>query len=276
MAHLVKKDGVGIVWYPEYYKISGPVLLDQDLSPMANAWRVVDICASVWLNAFHAWAERKEDMEDLEQTARFVIMNELKRRVQKGLYNREFSFYMNVRSCAMSKMQHGIIEPWVKHIKEREGLLDGNAPASLTKCDEDFTLYDVVSTKPMHRWFTEAERRYQGKDWWEFEREGDRLRVLQKQIDNEYADYCSDCLEFGVDPITKDSFVRNDNYTEDELKLLLGPQDKHKAYMREYNKRRMQDPIKAEQKRAYSRKYAQAHKAELNAKRKAKKKKAAT
>lgn len=260
MAHLVKKDGIGVVWYPEYYKIRGPVLLDPELSPMENAWRVVDICASVWLNAFRVWAERREDMEDLEQTARFVIMKELRRRVSKGLYDRNFSFYMNVRSCAMSKMQHGIIEPWVKHIKERESLLDGNAPASLTKCDEDFTLFDVVSTKPMHRFFTEAERRYQGKDWWQFEREGDRLRVLQKQIDTEYEDYCSDCQEFGIDPISKDSFVRNDNYTAKELEVLLGPQDKHKAYMREYNKRMMQDPVKAEKKREYSRNYARANK----------------
>ena len=60
MAHLVKKSDGSLVYYPEYYKIRGPVLLDPELTPMENAWRVVDICASVWLNAFHAWAERKE------------------------------------------------------------------------------------------------------------------------------------------------------------------------------------------------------------------------
>lgn len=273
MAHLVKK-GDQLVWFPEYYKIRGPVLLDPALTPMENAWRVVDICASVWLNKFHVWSEHKEDLEDLEQTARLVTMNELRRRVKQGTYDRNFSFYMNVRSCAMSKMQHAIIEPWVKHIKEREGMLDGNAPASLTKCDEDFTLYDVMSTKPMHRWFTEAERRYQCKDWWEFEREGDKLRVLQKQIDGEYDDYCSDCLEFGVDPITKEDFVQNDNYTDDELKLLYAKPEKRKAYMREYYRKLMDNPIKAEKKREYYRSYAQKHKDELKAKRE--KKKAAT
>ena len=125
----------------------------------------------------------------------------------------------------------------------------------------------------MHRWFTEAERRYQGQDWWEFGREGDRLRVLQKQIDGEYDDYCSDCIEFGVDPITKEQFISNDNYTEDELKLLYTPPDKHKAYMREYNRKQMQDPIKAEKKRTYCRNYARQHKEEIKAKRERRKKK---
>ena len=271
MAHLVKKSDGSLAWYPEYYKIRGPVLLDPELSPMENAWRVVDICSSVWLNKFHVWAERKEDMEDLEMSARLITMKELIRRVKNGLYDRNYSFYMNTRSCCFSKMQHGIIEPWVKHIKEREGMLDGNAPASLTKCDEDFTLYDVVSTKPMHRWFTEAERRYQCKDWWEFGREGDRLRVLQKQIDGEYDDYCSDCSEFGVAPISKEQFISNDNYTEDELKLLFTPPDRRTGYMREYNRRQMQNPIKAEKRRAYYRNYARAHKEELKEKRKKKK-----
>jgi hypothetical protein len=255
VAHLVKK-GDKLVYYPEYYKIRGPVLLDPELSPMENAWRVVDICASVWLNAFHVWSDLKEDMEDLEMSARLATMKELIRRVKQGTYDRSVSFYLNVRSCAFSKMQHAIIEPWVKHIKERDSLLDGNAPASLTKCDEDFTLYDVMSAKPMHRWFTEAERRYQGKDWWEFEREGDRLRVLQKQIDTEYEDYCSDCLEFGVDPITKENFIKNDNYTEDELKLLFTPPDKRNAYQRDYWKRRaLLDPTWSEKRRQYNKTY---------------------
>lgn len=271
MAHLAKK-GEALVWFPEYYKIRGPVLLDPDLSPMENAWRVVDICASVWLNAFHAWAENKDDMDDLEQTARLVVMNELRRRVKKGLYDRNFSFYMNVRSCAMSKMQHAIIEPWLKHIRTRDNLLDGNAPANHSTCDEMFTRFDVLSTKPMHRWITDAERRYKTRDWQDYEREGDRVRVLQKQIDGEYDDYCSDCLEFGVDPIAKDDFTKS-NYTEDELKLLFTPPEKHIAYMRAYNRKQIEDPIKAEKRRAYFRNYARKHKDEIKAKKEAKNKK---
>lgn len=269
MAHLAKK-GEALVWFPEYYKIRGPVLLDPELTPMQNAWRVVDICASVWLNAFHVWSETKEDLEDLEQTARLVVMNELRRRVKKGLYDRKYSFYMNVRSCAMSKMQHGVIEPWLKHIRERDNLLDGNAPANKTICDEMFTRFDVLSTKPIHRWITDAEHRYKTRDWWTYVREGDQVRSLQNQVDNEYDDYCSDCLEFGVTPIAKDDFTKS-NYTEDELKLLFTPPDKHIAYMREYNRKQMQDPIKAEKRRAYSRNYARKHKEEIKANKEKKK-----
>lgn len=261
MAHSVKRPDGSVVWCPDYVKVPDPVLLDPNLSPMQNAWRVVNICASVWLAKFKVWASEKEDIEDLEQTARFMTMQELIRRVRKKKYNRKYSFYLNCRSCAYSIMLHRVIDPWVAHIKERDAMLDGNSPASLQKCDENFTLYDAMSTKRQHCWVTEAERRYQHIDWHDAERPGDRLRLLEKQIEEDYDQHCDDCTEFGLEPMDKDSFI-DENYTESEKALFDTPLYRHNAYMRDYAKRKMvEDPDYRARKQEYNRQYYASKKA---------------
>lgn len=254
MAHLYKKSDGSLVWLPEYVQVPDPVLLDPKLSPMENAWRVVDICAAVWLSKFKVWANEKEDMEDLEQAARFMTMQELVRRVRKKKYNRKYSFYLNVRSCAYSVMLHRVIDPWVEHIKERDAMLDGNGPASLQKCDENFTLYDVVSTNRQHCWVTEAEKRYKHIDWQDAERPGDKIRLLDKQIEEDYAQHCDDCVEFGVEPFDKATFI-DTNYTDEEKALFDTRRYKHNAYMREYARRKMDDPEFRARKQEYNRQY---------------------
>lgn len=260
MAHLYKKSDGSLVWLPEYVQVPDPVLLDPELSPMQNAWRVVDICASVWLSKFKVWATEKEDMEDLEQMARMMTMKELVRRVRKKKYNRKYSFYLNCRSCAYSIMLHRVIDPWVAHIKEREAMLDGHSPASLQKCDENFTLYDVVSSKRQHFWITDAEKRYQHIDWHDAERPGDKIRLFEQQINEDYDQHCDDCEEFGLDPVDKDSFI-DENYTDEEKALFDSKLYKHNAYMRDYTKRKMSDPEFRARKQEYNRKYYQKKKA---------------
>ena len=254
MAHSFKKTDGSIVWLPEYFQVPDPVLLLPELSPMENAWRVVDICAAVWLSKFKVWASEKEDMEDLEQAARFMTMQELVRRVRKKKYNRKYSFYLNVRSCAYSIMLHRVIDPWVAHIKERDNMLDGNGPASLSKCDENFTLYDVISMNRQHCWVTEAEKRYKHIDWQDAERPGDKIRLLDKQIEEDYAQHCDDCVEFGVEPFDKATFI-DTNYTDEEKALFNTRRYKHNAYMREYARRKMDDPEFRARKQEYNRQY---------------------
>ena len=221
---------------------------------MENAWRVVDICASVWLNRFKVWSAEREDMEDLEQMARFMTMQELVRRVRKKKYNRKYSFYLNVRSCAYSVMLHRVIDPWVAHINERDSMLDGNSPVSLQKCDENFTMYDVASMQRQHRWFTDAERRYQRIDWRDAERPGDKIRLLEQQINEDYDQHCDDCVEFGLEPFDKASFI-DENYTAEEKALFDSKLYKHNAYMREYNRKKMADPEFRARKLEYNRQY---------------------
>lgn len=263
MAHLYKKSDGSLVWLPEYVQVPDPVLLDPELSPMENAWRVVDICAAVWLSRFKVWASEKEDMEDLEQMARFMTMQELVRRVRKKKYNRKYSFYLNVRSCAYSIMLHRVIDPWVEHIKERDSMLDGHSPASLTRCDESFTLYDAISTQRQHCWVTDAEKRYQHIDWQDAERPGDRIRLLEKQIEEDYDKHCDDCVEFGIEPTDKESFI-DENYTDEEKALFDTKLYRHNAYMREYARRKAEDPEFRSRKQEYNRQYYAKKKAAKN------------
>lgn len=259
MAHSVKRPDGSVVWCPDYVKVPDPVLLDPNLSPMENAWRVVNICASVWLAKFKIWASEKEDVEDLEQTARFMTMQELVRRVRKKKYNRKYSFYLNCRSCAYSIMLHRVVEPWVAHIRERDSMLDGHAPAGL-KCDENFTLYDVISMNRQHCWITDAERRYKRVDWRDAARPGDKLRLLEKQIEDDYDQHCDDCTEFGLEPMDKDSFI-DENY-KSEKALFDTPLYRHNAYMRDYAKRKMvEDPDYRAKKQEYNRQYYASKKA---------------
>ena len=270
MARLIFKEGKS-VWWPDYYKVSEDVKLDPKLSPMQNCWKIIDLQVSIWLNRFKAHSETEDRMIDLEQSCRVAVYSELLRRVRKKQYDRKFSFWLNVRSCAWSCVGR-VFKQWADANKLRLNEIDGNAlinddPAS----HSHETFFDMISSESVPRLRTDSEYSTKITDWHEAIRKCDQQRILNESIVDDYSRYCEDCEELGVEPIDKVTFVLK-SYTNEEHDLLKYDPPKRTQYNRKYMQKLRSDPVRLERRRAYDRAYHAKRKAEKEAK----KKKAAT
>ena len=257
-------------WWPDYYVVNN-VKLEPSLSPMANCWRIIDMQVSVWLNKFKARSETADRMLDLEQSCRVAVYSELLRRVRKGQYDRKFSFWLNVRSCAWSCIGR-VFRQWVNANKLRLNEIDGDGlinddPAS----HSHETFFDMVATESVPKLRTDSEYKSKRIDWRDAVRPGDKLRSLHDQSEDDYSRYLEECAELGISPVDRVVFLtRSYSKTEQDM---LADYEPYKEYQRQ---RRWLDKAKAKpdykfNRRRYNQSYYAQHKDEINARRRKKK-----
>ena len=257
------------IWWPDYYDVRH-VKLDPALTPMQNCWRYVDLQVSVWLNKYKAFAYTEDRMIDLEQSCRVAVFCELKRRVRKGLYDRKWNFWYNVRSCAWSCIQR-IIKQWLDDDAVHMNEVDGTALISDEPSDHSsMTFFDMVATESVPRLVTSSEFKPQRIDWRDAKTPGGKLRSMHDQSEDDYSRYLEDCAELGIQPVDKVQFVVK-SYTGEELDMLAtyAPYAKYKRQKLWLDKARAKPGWK-ERQSSYNHTYYMAHRDEISAKRKKK------
>ena len=267
MAHLAYKHGLE-VWWPDYYKVDD-VKLNPKLTPMENCWRIIDLQVSVWLNKYKIFAYSEDRMIDLEQMCRVAVYQELVRYVVEKVYNKQYNFWCNVRSCAWSVIPR-TIKKWREQDIIHANELDGNE--LINDCPSDhssMTFFDMVATESVPRLVTASEfRNYSLTDWRDAKTEAGRTNVLNRLAEDSYEQYCEECLEFGLQPVDKVVFLTK-SYTDEERQLMLYSANPVNEYARKYRERlKKTDPRYYEKRRAYNKQYYQRHKDEIKLQRK--------
>lgn len=253
MARVVMKNGREH-WFPDLYKVKSRELLDPKLTPNENIWSFVYKVTCVWLTKARVFALTQEDMEELEQDVRLATYLRLRYVVATKQYRRDFSFWVNcTRACYA--VCHACIERWMDKLKARKDLICGDDLVG--DSDNSASFFDTRSYCPPL--ITASEMPYRQKmDWKSYERPLDRWNRLNEQADDDYLKHCEDCLELGVEPTDKESFLR-DNFTEEERKVMANEPTNNRNYRNYFRnwlaKKRLEDPAWAARKKQYDREY---------------------
>lgn len=212
-----------VVFWPERCNLGTRRLrLDPNKSPMQNCWDTIKAVSLIFLASKKLFARSYEDMFDLESMVMFATFNKLKEMVRTGRYNRNYSFYLNVRSCCYSVCQH-TVDLWLARVKESYKLVDGGDLVS-DKDNASLTLFDTLSDCNSTRLMTGSEfysRRAKPVHWSSYVRPCDRKSALRKDTRKAYDEYCEECVLYDVDDvISYDEFVRK-NYSDEEQALIF-------------------------------------------------------
>ena len=262
MSRRVVKSGVEY-WFPDRYDAKARELLDPELSPRENLWAMIHKVACIWLTKAHVYATTKEDMDDLEAEVRMATYYRLQYLVRTKQYQRKYSFWVNAtRACWSICNAH--IQRWFNRIHEKNKHLCGD----LAVDGNDVTLFDMLSFNPTlmtssENWSAQKVR------WQDAQRPYERWRKLNATVDDEYSRYFEDCIELGVDPVDKVTFVL-ENYSEEERKIMSTNPIKSITYSNYFKnwiaKKKLQDPEWAARKkirdREYQRRYSERRKAD--------------
>lgn len=277
MARMIMKNGREH-WYPDLYKVKSRELLDPKLTPNENIWSFVYKVTCVWLTKARVFALTQEDMEELEQDVRLATYLRLRYVVVTKQYRRDFSFWVNCTRCCYS-ICHSCIQRWMDKLNARKNLLCGDEPLSDSNNSETF--FDSRSFNPTL--VTSSENwSAQKLKWQDAQRPFERWRKLNETVEDEYLLYTESCLDLGVDPVDKVTFVL-ENYTEEERKIMSTNPVKSITYSNYFKnwiaRKKLEDPAWAARKkirdREYQRRYSERRK-ERYVRQKAQKKKAAT
>lgn len=241
MARLSAKDGKP-VWRPDNMDVPRPMLIDPNKSPNEEIWRYCYICSHVWLNKYRVWSEAKEPIEQLEQDCLMATYLELRRRVRLGKYNRNYSFYLNVRSCALSKVGK-VVAAWLEEQRQTNDLIDVDSNIGFDDYNKPIKFSDRIDHVPT--WLTDYDtnQKYQTRNWQEYCLPYQRVKALERELDDAYDAYVTDCCDFGVTVIVpREAWIRR--HFPSELDLVLNPdgmtfKDGHERiiksdYMRSY------------------------------------------
>lgn len=213
-----------VVYWPERCDIGNTkILLDPNLTPMENCWRIIKIVTLIRLTMFKIFAYDYGDMADLETMVQIATYNRLRDMVKNGEYNRDYSFYLNVRASCYSIAQH-VVDKWMADIRQRYNNLDGNGIIGNSE-HGTLTLFDSLAAHKVPRLMTNTDfyNKYRYRHWFDYDRPCDRTKVLRAETYRAYDEYCDDCLLFNItDVLSYDDFVKQ-NYTEEEQKVIAKP-----------------------------------------------------
>lgn len=205
------------VYRPISVTVPKNMLIRADASPRDEIYRFVRTLVLVYLAKWKAWSYREEDMEELVSNCLMHTYFLLVWRVKHGRYRKDLSFYLNVRSCAMSTVASEY-RSWLPRIKNKLNLV--NIEKTVVGCD-GLRLIDTLAARP--QWKTPGEtkeicngRRYRGLPDKVTQREAQTLR---RYIDADYNAYLDDCEEFGVSTrLSAEEYIKQ-NYTDEEYKI---------------------------------------------------------
>jgi len=268
MAHSMIWHG-RVVWWPDRVNIGKKAMLIRaDASPRDEIWRFIKTLVSIFLTKYKAWADEREDMEELEAMCYTAAYCRLLRIVRTGQYRKDLSFYLNCRSAVLGSC-FNTYKVWLRDMQERANLVDGTA----TLTDEDHnntTYFDLKASDKVPKLRTDAEYKSKRIDWRDAVRQGDKLRALHDQSEDDYTRYCEECAELGTTPVDKVVFVTK-SYTEQEQKMLQ-EYEPYKVYQsqKRWLEKAKKNPDYKFNRRAYNKAYYEQHKEEINAKRRKK------
>ena len=277
MARVVMKNGRE-TWYPDLYKVKSRELLDPKLTPNENIWSFVYKVTCVWLTKARVFALTQEDIEELEQDVRLATYLRLRYVVVTKQYNKNYSFWVNCTRCCFS-ICHSCIQRWMDKLNARKNLLCGDEPLSDSNNSETF--FDSRSFNPTL--VTSSENwSAQKVKWQDAQRPYERWRKLNDTVEEEYLEYTESCLELGISPVDKVSFVL-ENYTEEERQIMSNEPTNNRNYRNYFRnwlaRKKLTDPLWAARKKKrdqeYQRRYSERRK-ERYKRQKEQKKKAAT
>ena len=277
MARMIMKNGREH-WYPDLYKVKRKELLDPKLSPTENMWSIIYKVTCVWLTKARVFALTQEDMEDLEQDVRLATYLRLRYVVVTKQYNKKYNFWTNCTRCCFS-ICHSCIQRWMDKLNARKNFICGDEQA--IDSDNSASYFDLISFNPTL--ITASEMPYrQQMDWTQYTRPYDRCKRLKEQIDDAYLEYEEECIAMSIEPIDKESFIR-DNFSKEEQDMFHKPLEAlspNAIYLRNWiAKRRAEDPDwwarRLAKQKEYSERTKQKRK-ERYERKKAQKKKAAT
>lgn len=271
MARMVMKSGHE-TWYPDLYKVKSRELLDPKLTPNENIWNFVYKVTCVWLTKARVFALTQEDMEELEQDVRLATYLRLRYVVVTKQYNKNYSFWVNCTRCCFS-ICHDCINRWMNRLNNSKNLLCGDEQVGDSNNSETF--FDTRSYCPPL--ITASEMPYRQKmDWKSYMRPLDRWKRLNEQAEDDYLRHCEDCLELGVEPTDKKSFIRG-NFSEDEHKFMEDEPTQNLTYRNYFRnwiaRKKLEDPEWAARKKQYDREYQRKYNEKRKAERRMKKSK---
>lgn len=209
----------GLYYYNTVYRpinvsVPKPMLIRADASPRDEIYRFVRTCVLVYLARWQVWSYREEDIEELISNCLMHCYYLLMWRVRHGRYRKDLSFYLNVRSCAMSSVSSEI-RSWLPRIKDK--LNNVNIEQRVVGSDErGIRLIDTLSARPA--WRTSAEFKNKPRTLPDVLTQKD-ASMLRRVIDSDYYSYLDDCEEFQVENVLSiDEFIRN-NYSDREYEI---------------------------------------------------------
>ena len=199
------------VFRPISVTVPKHMLIRADASPRDEIYRFVKTCVLVYLAKWQVWSYREEDIEELIANCLMHCYFLLVWRVRHGRYRKDLSFYLNVRSCAMSTVASEV-RAWLPKIKDKLNNVDIEQRVVGTE-ERGIRLIDTLSARPA--WRTSAEFKNKRKELPENLTQKDAC-ILRRVIDSDYYSYLDDCDEFGIgNVLSEDEFIRN-NYSDRE------------------------------------------------------------
>lgn len=200
------------VWWPDRYNAGQRLMLDPKLTPMDNCWRVIRAQVSIWLTKAKIWAYRKEDIEDIELECQMRVFEKLKQKVRTNEYDRNWSFWHNVRACTWSVVSN-VIRSWLILQREKlnnvyctrnnENLFRNMASHSAKKLCSRYECAAANHTKHRpNRKLQEAVSSLGAKN------------ILKRMIRHAYTEYSEDCTEFGLTAMSLDDFIQK-NFSDE-------------------------------------------------------------
>lgn len=243
-----------LVWWPDCVNIGhNRMLIDPNAAPLDEVWRFIKTIVSIYLTKYKAWAYEREDMEELEAMCYTAAYCRLLRVVRTGQYRKDLSFYLNCRSAVFATC-YNTYNVWLRDIRERMNLVDGTSPC----CEVDrnpATLFDLRASEKVPRLRTDSEYKPSAISWREVKKPGAAMLSLYNQSEDEYSRYVEDCVELGVKPVDKVTFVCR-SYTDEEQGML----HEYKPYKRypsqaKWLEKTKNDPAWKERRRQYNKTY---------------------
>lgn len=267
MSRRVVKSGIEY-WFPDKYDAKRHETLDPELTPRENLWAMIHKVTCIWLTKSHVYATTQEDMDDLEAEVRMATYYRLQYLVRTGQYKRKYSLWVNATRACWS-ICHEHIRRWFNRINVKSKHMCGDMAVEGT----DVTLFELISFNPTlvtssERWSAQKMR------WQDAQRPYERWKKANECAEEEYLEYTESCIELGVDPVDKITFIL-ENYTEEERKVMSDEPTNNRNYRNYFRnwlaKKKLEDPAWAARKKKkdqeYQRRYSERRKAERKKKR---------
>ena len=187
---------------------------------MENVGLMVNAQVSVWLSKYGIYSSSPELIDELELQFAFATYAELVRRVRTGMYNRKYSLYLNIRSCAYSQYPK-VYKQWKRRMQQLAQLVsleygsvdsDGDITEGLIGSIASDTVPRLRTGSDSKDRIVELDRARKGRSKRYKSNEGRKCYTmdnLPNHIEDSWLTYIEDCEELGI-PVrmSKEEYVK--------------------------------------------------------------------